>query len=234
MHCTPEVRHTGDGSNTLFDTASGECFHSHKGALAESQHVFIVGGELRTKLQQAQQQNKPLTILEMGLGTGLNYLLSVQAATEIGAKLDYHALEINLLGREALEGLRFETIPGLGCIWTEYLALMDQCLSLPTGIHRLSTSTGSLTLRLGDAAQTELPDQYFSLCYFDAFSPQSAPELWQPEQLRRFHQTLNIGGTWVTYCARGAVRRDLVTCGFEVERLIGPPGKREMLRATRR
>lgn len=234
MPSTPEVRHTGDGSNTLFDAASGECFHSHKGALAESLHVFVVGGQLRERLQLAQQQNKPLTLLEMGLGTGLNYLLSARVATELGAKLDYHALEINLLGRETLEGLAFETIPGLESIWSEYLELMDQCQSLQPGTHQLSTSAGSLTLHLGDATQKDLPEQYFSLCYFDAFSPGSAPELWQPDQLRRFHQTLEIGGAWVTYCARGAVRRDLVTCGFEVERLIGPPGKREMLRATRR
>lgn len=227
------IRRTGDGSYTLFDVTSGECFHSHKGALAESEHVFLNASELQQRLQIAQANGGSVRIIEMGLGTGLNYLLSARAAQAAGVPLEYHALETNLLGTSVLASLNYRNIPGLDELSAEYIALMEGQQALPDGIHHYNTCTGSLYLHVGDALHSDLPSEYFTLCFFDAFSPNSAPALWQQPQLQKFYNALQHGGTWVSYCVRGSVRRDLIRCGFAVEKLPGPPGKREMLRATR-
>lgn len=228
-----EARPTDDGTYTLFDETSGECFHSHKGALTESEHVFINAGQIQQRLETARENHSTLRIIEMGLGTGLNYLLSARAAQAIGVKLEYHAVEINLLDCDTVASLQYHTLPGLVELSKEYQALMQPCQALPSGQHSLATSTGLLTLHLGDAMEIELPEDYFSLCYFDAFSPNTAPHLWRRSQLQKFYRALEPNGLWLSYCARGSVRRDLMDCGFSVEKLIGPPGKREMLRATK-
>lgn len=230
----PEPRLSNDGSYTLYDETTGECFHSHKGALTESEHVFIAAGQLQQRLQDAKANNTSLRIVEMGLGTGLNYLLSARAAQAAAVTLEYHALEIKMLDTDTLSSLQYDTIPGLAVLCAEYLSLMQACQDLPPGVHVLNTSTGCLHVHLGDAQEAQLPTDYFSLCYFDAFSPGSAPSLWQQSQLQKFYASLQVDGAWLSYCAQGAVRRDLIACGFAVERLPGPPGKREMLRATRR
>ncbi|MGB0866182.1 MAG: tRNA (5-methylaminomethyl-2-thiouridine)(34)-methyltransferase MnmD [Granulosicoccaceae bacterium] len=230
----PTLRQTDDGSNTLFDADSGECFHSHKGALTESLHVFIEAGDLRHKMQQAVDAQRDLNVVEMGLGTGLNYLLSAQLALETGCQLHYHALELTPVAADTLVQLDYAALLNQPQLLQEFSDIVEQCQRRDQGCHRWDTRAGSLTIELGDALRTGLPDQSFDLCYFDAFSPTSAPEMWQREQLQKFHDALQIGGVWVSYCARGAVRRDLIACGFAVERLPGPPGKREMLRATRR
>ena len=73
----------------------------------------------------------------------------------------------------------------------------------------------------------------FDLVYFDAFGPRVQPELWDQAMFERMYEILSPGGILVTYCAKGSVRRAMIACGFEVERLPGPPGKREMLRARK-
>ncbi len=229
-----EARLTGDGSYTLFHPQSGECFHSHKGALTESEYVFIWASKLDERLAQAKAQEQALTVLEMGLGTGLNYLLTARAALAAGVPLEYHALEIALLQPAALELLHYELIPDLAPLLIEFSAQLACWQGLSPGLHRTDTQAGSLKLYLGDAREVVLPERYFELCYFDAFSPASAPELWQQAQLQRYFDCLRPGGSWVSYCAQGAVRRSLLACDFDVDRLLGPPGKREMLRANRR
>jgi len=238
MPSTPETRITGDGSYTLFDPDSDQCFHSHHGALAEAEHVFIQASRLSEKLLEAKSAGEPLKIIEMGLGTGLNFLLSAREAERHGAEIEYHALELNLLPPATLQELHYSAIDGLSALAPEYIRListLDNTLSntAAASTYQLRTSVGNLHIHHGDALSVELPDSYFNLCYFDAFSPISAPTLWNIDQLKRFHDTLAIGGSWLSYCARGAVRRDLESCGFAVDRLPGPPRKREMLRATR-
>ncbi len=228
-----ERRQTADGSYTLYDEISGECFHSHKGALTESEHVFLGAGQLADKLQLAAQQNRPLHLLEMGLGTGLNYLLSARAARAAGTVLHYHALESVLLAHESLKALHYQDLDDMSTVAEEYFRLIQHWQSLPPGIHTQHTCSGTLTLHLGDARECILPQGYFDLCYFDAFSPATAPELWHIDELEKYYNRLRPGACWVSYCAQGAVRRSLQNCGFQVERLPGPPGKREMLRATR-
>lgn len=227
------LRRSEDGSNTLYDAASGECYHSHKGALTESQHVFVDAGQLHARLRQARDAGAPLSVLEMGFGTGLNYLLSARAALECGAALDYHALELNPLPGAALEQLGYAELLDCAALVVSIQMLLQRARRDGHGAHAIDTPAGRLTLHHGDALSTPLPAQQFSLCYFDAFSPGSAPALWRREQLAKFYAALRPGGQWLSYCARGAVRRDLQACGFAVERLPGPPGKREMLRATR-
>src|SRR5690606_393173 len=73
----------------------------------------------------------------------------------------------------------------------------------------------------------------FDLIYFDAFGPRVQPDLWKIEMFAKMYAILKPGGILVTYCAKGQVRRDMIECGFGVERLPGPPGKREMLRAIK-
>ncbi len=228
-----EAQLTGDGSYTLYDADSDECYHSHKGALTESEFVFVAASGLRKRLLEAKSEGHALVIIEMGLGTGLNYLLSARLAYQLGVELQYHALENNLLKRSSIEHLKFNEIPGMSDVYKDYLKLDIHAQQLPQGHHGFSTITGQLHLHHGDALQCALPVDHFELCFYDAFSPKTVPALWQRAQLQKFYDCLKPGGSWVSYCASGAVRRNLVNCGFLVDRLPGPPGKREMLRANK-
>jgi tRNA U34 5-methylaminomethyl-2-thiouridine-forming methyltransferase MnmC len=74
---------------------------------------------------------------------------------------------------------------------------------------------------------------FFDIIYFDAFAPNKQPDLWQEAIYRKIFDHCNDGAILITYCAKGIVRRGLQNSGFHVERIPGPPGKKEMLRAIK-
>lgn len=218
-----ELIKTGDGSWTIQLTDWNEQYHSKHGAIAEAQHVFIKNG-----LLHFHETAKPLTlsILEIGFGTGLNALLSMQYADQQELKIEYHGMEAFPVAQTEWKAVNYAKAVGMP--ESSFESLHSCAWEVPA---RLS-SNFILTKR--QQTFDELNEQgVYDLIYFDAFGPRVQPELWEMEILKKTYEALKPGGVWVSYCAKGDVRRNLQTLGFEVERLQGPPGKRHMLRATK-
>lgn len=223
----PSLILTADGSPTLFSPQSGEHYHSTHGAIQESQHIYLGLG-----LQRYLDLHPGLTsirILEVGFGTGLNALLTQALAEERGIHIHYSTLELYPLQESVYSLLRY----AVG--HTNDL----QQVSLQT-LHR---SPWNSTVGLSPhfelcKMQLDLRDythamQSVDVIYFDAFSPEAQPELWTQDVFAKMAEASHSGSILTTYCAKGVVRRTLQSVGYVVERLPGPPGKREVLRATR-
>lgn len=223
---TPPVtpRTTADGSRTLYSARYAESFHSHKGAVTESKHVFLRA----TGVAERLQRHHPTHLLEVGFGTGLNFFLTADVALKFGTELRYTALEQDLLSAEDFASLGYEA-------YLEQPELLEHFLAW----RRAETTSFEfegvrLGLLLGDATQQPLPENSFHAVYQDAFSPATNPELWSEAFLDRLRKSLTDDGVLSTYCVKGAVRRRMQALGFGVEKRAGPPGgKREMLVARR-
>jgi tRNA U34 5-methylaminomethyl-2-thiouridine-forming methyltransferase MnmC len=215
---------TADGSNTLYNESIGENYHSKHGALQESKHVFIDAG---LKHAIASFPNKEISVLEVGFGTGLNFLMSIAYCAEHQIGLKYTGLEAFPLRIEELQSTGYAAYVPIN-IWNSLIdnygkALLQAVNLLPdqqlkivqTYLHRFQT------------------EQRFDLIYFDAFSVQHQPEMWTDEIIAHTCQFLKPGGIFVTYAITGKLKRALKSEGFTIEKLPGAPGKREMLRAIK-
>lgn len=216
----PELIVTGDGSHTLKSSRFNATYHSVKGAVDESNHVFITNGLLR-KLNG----NKELSILEFGFGTGLNAYLSCLKSNELQLRLHYHAIEAFPITQEQASLLNYSG--GLNA-----KELFMRLHSSEWNKEELISEGFYLTKHhsLFEEFETRLR---FDLIYYDAFSPGEQPELWTRELLERVTALLNPGGLLVTYCARGQMKRDLRSLGLNVKALPGATGKREMTLAEK-
>ena len=213
------VRHTPDGSTTLFSPQFGETYHSIHGAFTESMHVFI-----RTGLHAHDKVN--LTIFEVGFGTGLNALLTAMECEQRGLQIMYLAIEKFPLEDHVVQQLQFPNLtPAHAAIFKK---LHEAPWEQPVPI----TSSFSLHKIQGDLITANIPPA-IDLVYFDAFSPASQPELWTDSVFQKIYACMLPAGILVTYCAKGIVRRNLQSVGFVTERLPGPPPKREMLRGSK-
>ena len=223
-HRVPELHTTEDGSLTLYAPTFGEHYHSMHGAVQESEHIYL-GLALRERMSSWQEGDAPLRLFEVGFGTGLNALLSWREAEERHIPLQYYSIEKFPITPEIYEALHYE---GLG----EEREVKDQLLRLHTApwdeAVELSPFFTLYKLR-GDLTTCTFPER-LSVIYYDAFSPESQPELWAEELFQRLGKVASSGAILSTYCAKGEVRRRLLRSGFLVERLPGPPGKREVLR----
>ncbi len=214
---------TGDGSVTIHLPEWDEQYHSKHGAIAEAKHVFIQTG-LHHFFSKAEL--KQISILEIGFGTGLNALLTQLEAETNSWGIDYTGIEAYPVSALEVEGLNYTSelnIPS---------EMLTQMHSVPWGDQvKLSTF---FNLRKRKQFFSEISEENtYNLIYFDAFGARVQPELWTEEIFLRMFNALKIGGVLVTYAAKGSVRRAMQNVGFRVERLPGPPGKREMLRATK-
>lgn len=206
---------TNDGSTSIYIKELDEHYHSTHGAIQEARHVFIdMGLNLFT--------TEPIEILEVGFGTGLNCLLTALQQK----KINYHGIEAYPVDSNLIGQLNYtDDIPNSGDVfrsihelpWQDYEAVLPEFNLLKDEV------------KLEDVVL----EQKYQLIYFDAFGPRAQEELWDIDLFRKLFDCLVIGGVFVTYCAKGQVRRDLQSVGFEVERLPGPPGKREMLRGIK-
>lgn len=223
-HRAPELHTTEDGSLTLYAPTFGEHYHSTHGAVQESEHIYL-GLALRERMSSWREGDAPLRLFEVGFGTGLNALLSWREAEERHIPLWYYSIEKFPITPELYEALHYE---GLG----EEREVKDQLLRLHAApwdeAVELSPSFTLHKLR-GDLTTCTFPER-LSVIYYDAFSPESQPELWAEELFQRLGKVASSGAILSTYCAKGEVRRRLQRSGFLVERLPGPPGKREVLR----
>lgn len=212
---------TSDKSHTLFNEIIGEHYHSTFGAVQESEHIFIDAG-----LKFISENKSTISILEMGFGTGLNALLTLKFS-------QVHKLNINYFGVEAfpisIEQAMMLNYPELVGIEKETFVKMHHCAKESEKI------SGNFVLNksLAKLEDTNLPDNYFDLVYFDAFSPGSQPELWTEEVFQKVFKSMKTPSVLTTYSCKGIVKRALKSTGFQIEKLPGPPGKREFLRAKK-
>lgn len=205
---------TTDGSHTIKNETTGDTYHSVHGALQESQHVFIKNG-LEYFLSQHPQSE--IKILEVGFGTGLNALLTLQTFPDI--EIEYSTLEPYPLADEIFRALNYQG--------RETLLRLHECeWNAPCSIVKNFT----LIKLQSTLNETKLPEKHFDVVYFDAFAPNSQPELWTQEAFAKIKSAMSVPSVFVTYCAKGQVKRDLKAVGFVVESIPGPPGKREMIR----
>jgi len=219
-----QVRKTNDGSTTLFAPELNEHYHSVHGALQESLHVFIKMG-----LEATMARLADVRLLEVGFGTGLNALLTLQHTLVSKATVHYHTLEKYPLPLEVVNQLRFQDFilnPELLDFFQPlHAAPWQEVVSLTPHFHLLK-------LKVDLEAFAPAPASY-DLVYFDAFAPEKQPHLWTDAIFQKLHDCLAPGGNLVTYCAKGSFKRSLKAAGFTVEALPGPPGKREMTRGVK-
>lgn len=205
-----ELQITADGSHTIAIPDMQVTYHSTHGAIQESMHVFIQAGLLYSPQPE-------IRIFEMGFGTGLNALLTCQHATK---PVYYYTVEQFPLTPAEAAGLNYDDV------------LLAQ-------LHRAPWQedvplTAHFTLHKSHASLLDVqPGKTFHVIYYDAFAPGAQPELWTQRVFEKLYHLLEPGGILVTYCSKGDVRRAILAAGFMVEKLSGPPGKREMLRAHR-
>ncbi|WP_299321057.1 tRNA (5-methylaminomethyl-2-thiouridine)(34)-methyltransferase MnmD [uncultured Porphyromonas sp.] len=233
----PQLETTEDGSLTLYTPRFGEHYHSTHGAVQESAYIYL-GLGLRQRLEHwAEPEAVALRCFEVGFGTGLNALLSWMEAERSHRLIHYYSIERYPIPAELYRQLHYElstadALSTAGGAEDSHSTLMrlheaawdeDVTLSRYFVLHKIS----------GDLNALPFPSA-LDLVYYDAFSPESQPELWREELFAQLRRCCRPGAILTTYCAKGEVRRRLERSGFSVERLPGPPGKREVLRATAR
>ena len=225
-----EVRMTGDGSATLYVPALDEHYHSRHGARQESEYVFIRAGLAPLLAAGAgQDHDRPVRILEIGLGTGLNALLTLRSAQQAGAAVTYDGLETLPLPAAVVAALGAEWAAQPGSLGPWFDALH----AAPWNEPFLLAPGFFLTKLCQPVQEAVLPTAHYDLIYFDAFGPEKQPELWSEAIFQQLYQTAAPGGMLVSYCAQGQFRRNLRAAGWLTEKLLGPPGKREMTRAVK-
>ena len=217
---------TADGSHTVTIPEMNVTYHSVHGAIQESRHVFIEAG-----LKYASGRfTRPdaLHILEIGLGTGLNALLSLIESENKQLQIHYTAIEPFPLSAEEIASLNY-------CQQLDRNDLQDMFAKLHTCELEKETALASyFTVHKTTQSLLQFTTiERYDLVYFDAFAPSAQPELWTNDVFENLNQLLLPGGILVTYCSKGDVRRAMLAAGFTIEKLAGPPGKREMIRAIK-
>ncbi len=215
---------TADGSNTLFNEEIGEHYHSSHGAVQESKHVFIEAG-LKHALTLLPEQE--ISILEVGFGTGLNFLMTFEHCDEHNVNLNYTGIEAFPLAKDLLLATGYQQYVKAD-VWNSFIANYENSLTQTTKL------VGDCTLTVEHTTlQNFNTKQQFDVLYFDAFSVRHQPELWTDEMIAHACSFLKPCGIFVTYAITGNLKRAVKSCGFTIEKIPGAPGKREMLRATK-
>lgn len=215
---------TQDGSHSIFSEKYGVSYHSKYGAIQETQHVFI-NAALRFKAVLQQK----ITILDIGFGTGLNALMTYLEARKRNLTIYYTAYEAYPISLESVEQLNYNEHLNME---TEELSVFQQFHELDWGIPHAINQNFHFRKYQQTFDQINY-ESVFDIIYFDAFSPNAQPELWELDMMNRMFRALKPNGIMVTYCAKGEVKRTLKKAGFVIEALKGPPGKREMTRAVK-
>lgn len=215
---------TKDGSHTISIPEMNVTYHSHHGAIQESMHVYINAG---LKYISETLKATEICIFEMGFGTGLNALLTLMEAEKNQLTIHYTTVELfpllvdeiillnycEQLHRKDLEPV-FQQLHQ--CDWEKDISITPFFT-----LHKIKNSLQDFT-----ASKPQ------NLIFYDAFAPSAQPELWTKETFEKLYQILLPGGILVTYCSKSDVRRAMQAAGFIVEKIQGPRGKREMVRAT--
>lgn len=213
---------TGDGSHTIYIPEMDEHYHSTHGAIQESLHIYINNGLL-------QFAGEKITILEIGFGTGLNAFLTAIYSKRHNISVKYISIEKFPLTEKEYTNLNYAEGE-----FKEYSALFDK-IHQSSWEKNVEIEPSFILLKI----QTDLVNYQFDpipnvdLVYYDAFAPNKQPDLWSDEVIEKVCKCITNNGLIVTYCAKGTIRRTIASFGFEMERLPGPPGKKEILRGKK-
>ncbi len=215
---------TADGSNTLFNSTIGEHYHSAHGALQESKHVFLAAG---LKYAIEEKELKEISVLEVGFGTGLNFLLSFAHCEENNVHLTYTGIEAFPLSKDIMEQTGYDQYLPTD-LWQKFISKYEDSL---IELQKLSRFCD---LEIPHLSLSEFKStSQFDIVYYDAFSVQHQPEMWTNEIIAHACSFLKPGGIFVSYAITGNLKRAVKACGFTIQKLPGAPGKREMLRAIK-
>ena len=226
-----EIIQTSDGSTTIHLPDWDESYHSKFGAIQEAIHVFLKSGF-------SLYEGKAVSILEVGFGTGLNAFLTLLESQKRNENVEYVGVEAYPISMEEIALMNYAS--ELGSDNDLFLNLHETEWETPVVISPSNfgngewSNSGKFTLTKRKQFFNEIEDrEKFDLIYFDAFGFRVQPELWTVEIFQRMFDALKPNGVLVTYAARGVVKRNMIEVGFTVEKLAGPPGKREMFRARK-
>jgi tRNA U34 5-methylaminomethyl-2-thiouridine-forming methyltransferase MnmC len=245
---------TADGSNTIYNAEVGENYHSRNGALQESRHVFLKSGLLyflekssQTKTTSEVKVFPPtgggdlpagqaglegadahsVSILEVGFGTGLNFLLSADYCTEKEINLEYTGIEAYPLSMDMISQTGYDQYISEE-IWKKFIKNYEELLLSPVKLNHYCQ------LQIANRKLLKFQSkQQYNIIYFDAFASARQPEMWNEAAINYTIQFLKPGGVFVTYAITGNLKRALKALGCKVEKALGAPGKREMLRAVK-
>ncbi|MBO3097334.1 tRNA (5-methylaminomethyl-2-thiouridine)(34)-methyltransferase MnmD [Gelidibacter pelagius] len=221
---------TADGSKTIQIEEWNEQYHSIHGAIQEANHVYIKHGLLFCfdRLNSSNNESQEISILEIGFGTGLNAFLTLLQAEDHHVDIHYTGVEAFPISAKEMTALNYADelhIP-------EKTLLFEEMHHIPWEIDKRLTPYYTLQKQQKLFKNITDKDQ-FDLIYFDAFGARVQPELWTESIFKNMFDAMKSEGILVTYAAKGSVRRAMQAVGFEVEKLPGPPGKREMIRVTK-
>jgi|TARA_B100001094_G_scaffold57340_1_gene52817 tRNA U34 5-methylaminomethyl-2-thiouridine-forming methyltransferase MnmC len=215
---------TSDGSDTIYNSELNETYHSLHGSINESNIVYIKNG-LEHYLNKTKKNN--IKILEIGFGTGLNFLLTHLFFEKREEKVFYHTLEPFPLPDEIIKKLNYVSEIG-----EEYRGVFN--LSHSNDNDKRNNITENLKFLKSNNSLENIKLSYnYDIIYYDAFAPSKQPSIWVKKNLEKVFSHMEDNSILVTYCSSGQFKRDLKTTGFKVEVLPGPKGKKEMVRASR-
>lgn len=223
---------TEDGSATIFIPEWNESYHSKHGAIQEAYHVFIRNG-----LDFFRDKNE-ISILEIGLGTGLNALITLVETSAENQKIKYTGIEKYPVSKKEISLLNYpaslkEFNPKIKFQIPEIQQFYDELMKAEWEGFMEIKSNFKLKKIQADFLDFDFPENEFNLVYFDAFGARVQPELWTEELFEKIYKSMKMEAVFTTYSAKGSVRRALQSVGLKVEKRPGPPGKREMLIAKK-
>jgi len=217
---------TADGSNTIFNERVGENYHSKHGALQESRHVFLNAG-LAHFLEIQNNPVNEVSVLEVGFGTGLNFLLSADHCVANQISLNYTGIEAYPLSAEMIARTGYDSYVS-NEVWEEFISSYPGALTGQVGLNT------NCQLQIANCELLSFQsEQQYDIIYFDAFAAAYQPEMWNETAIGHAIKFLRPGGVFVTYAITGNLKRMLKAMGCKIEKVPGAPGKREMLRATK-
>ncbi len=211
-----EVKITKDGSTTFYVPELGEHYNSHFGAIQESSHIFI-----DSALKQIDKEE--INILEFGLGTALNALQTYNYAKENCLRINYCGVEKYPLLEDEYSQLNY---PNNAILSEIHNAEWDKEFRIDDNFKIIKLKSDFVDLILNE--------NNYDVVFFDAFAPDVQPHLWTLQIFQKIYKAMKIGGVLTTYTVKGSVRRIMKEAGFQVEKIPGPPGKREISRAWKR
>lgn len=220
-----EIITTADGSTTIHLPELNEHYHSKHGAINEAKHVFITHG-----LHYFIETQRPdhINILEIGFGTGLNAFITFLESERNNQLIRYAGVEAYPVPLEEAKLMNYPEALSVSGKASFFEMMHTSAWENPIEISAKFRLT-KRQLFFDDIKENNA----YNLIYFDAFGARVQPDLWTETIFQKMYNALQSNGVLVTYSAKGSVRRAMQAVGFTVERLPGPPGKREMLRALK-
>ena len=219
-----KIIQTSDGSDTIYNSELNETYHSLHGSINESSVVYIKNG---IEFYLGKKRKKNIKILEIGFGTGLNFLLTHVFFEKRKEKIFYHTLEPFPLPNSIIKKLNY-----INKVGTQYSDFFQ--LSHSTGPDKIIDITDRIKFIKSKISleDVNLQDKY-DIIFYDAFAPSKQPSIWEKKNLEKIYSHMNEDSILVTYCSSGQFKRDLKLIGFELDVLPGPKGKKEMVRAIK-